>query len=401
MERFASGLTRHYYGKGDVVVYRLDRADAAPLTGRVFGAKVQMLVYGEAFWPTYTTGDNTGLVATDSMKNFIQRETLHFVGSDLRDTAGFSAHASSTGIRRSKACSCQPSRSRTSRWLPASDIRRRARNTRRRASSCGEASIVEAVSGLRGFRLLRLRGSAFRGFVRDEYTTLPDLANRPLHMWLDLDWQHTDPEHAFGDDQFTARARTLVREIFEAHESGSIQQVIHRIGTALLEDSADAVGGASRGAEPDVGYDCRARRARPLRGSEPTLRLLGPEAQTIVSRQPPGLSTHVLDTARGMPAAGIRIEVHRLDGNGRQLIATATTNAAGRTDTPLVGGRLEPGTYELTFGATDYFRSTGVPISDPPFLGEVVVRIGIADPTAHYHVPLLLSPYGYSTYRGS
>ena len=95
---------------------------------------------------------------------------------------------------------------------------------------------MEAVSGLRGFRLLRLRGSAFRGFVRDEYTTLPDLANRPLHMWLDLDWQHTDPEHAFGDDQFTARARTLVREIFEAHESGSIQQVIHRIGTALLED---------------------------------------------------------------------------------------------------------------------------------------------------------------------
>ena len=120
-----------------------------------------------------------------------------------------------------------------------------------------------------------------------------------------------------------------------------------------------------------------------------------------MSRQPAGLSTHVLDTSRGTPAAGIRIDVHRLDGNGRQLVATATTNAAGRTDAPLVGGRLEPGTYELTFGATDYFRSTGAAITDPPFLGEVVVRVGIADPTAHYHVPLLLSPYGYSTYRGS
>jgi urate oxidase len=86
MEQFASGWKRSYYGKGDVIVYRLNRDGAAGEGGSpVFGANVLMLVYGDAFWPTYTTGDNTGLVATDSMKNFIQRETLGFAGSDLED----------------------------------------------------------------------------------------------------------------------------------------------------------------------------------------------------------------------------------------------------------------------------------------------------------------------------
>src|SRR5262249_55511317 len=84
MERFASGWKLNYYGKGDVIVYRLNRDGAAPAgQSPVFGASVLMLVYGDVFWPTYTTGDNTGLVATDSMKNFIQRETLNFRGNDL------------------------------------------------------------------------------------------------------------------------------------------------------------------------------------------------------------------------------------------------------------------------------------------------------------------------------
>src|SRR6476619_1974596 len=84
MEQFASGWKRNYYGKGDVTVYRLNRDGKSPAGGSpVFGANVLMLLYGDAFWPTYTTGDNTGLVATDSMKNFIQRETLNFPGSDL------------------------------------------------------------------------------------------------------------------------------------------------------------------------------------------------------------------------------------------------------------------------------------------------------------------------------
>src|SRR4051795_6976446 len=86
MEQFASGWKRNYYGKGDVIVYRLNRDD-----GTVFGANVLMLVYGDAFWPTYTVGDNTGLVATDSMKNFIQRETLAYEGADLEEYCRFLA----------------------------------------------------------------------------------------------------------------------------------------------------------------------------------------------------------------------------------------------------------------------------------------------------------------------
>ena len=114
------------------------------------------------------------------------------------------------------------------------------------------------------------------------------------------------------------------------------------------------------------------------------------------------LSTHVLDTSLGMPAAGIIVELHVLKARERYLVATAVTNADGRTDAPLLSGdRIEVGIYELTFRAADYFRRAAVALSDPPFLGDIVIRVGIAEPTASYHVPLLLSPYGYSTYRGS
>jgi len=114
------------------------------------------------------------------------------------------------------------------------------------------------------------------------------------------------------------------------------------------------------------------------------------------------LSTHVLDTARGVPAAGVRVEVHLVRGDGRLRVASGTTNADGRTDAPLLSGdRLETGTYELTFHAGDYFRRAGIELPKPPFLDEVVIRVGIADATGSYHVPLLLAPYSYSTYRGA
>jgi 5-hydroxyisourate hydrolase len=114
------------------------------------------------------------------------------------------------------------------------------------------------------------------------------------------------------------------------------------------------------------------------------------------------LSTHVLDISRGKPAQNLIVHLHHFSSGERRHVKTTATNAGGRTDEPLLSGDLlEPGIYELTFHAGDYFRASGVELPDPPFLNEVVIRFGVADPTGDYHVPLLLSPYGYSTYRGS
>lgn len=114
------------------------------------------------------------------------------------------------------------------------------------------------------------------------------------------------------------------------------------------------------------------------------------------------LTTHVLDTARGVPAEGIRILLYRVSGTTRHKIAEAVTNADGRTDAPILGkDAFETGSYELIFQAGDYLRRTGQAGEAPLFLDEVPIRFGMADAGAHYHVPLLLSPYGYSTYRGS
>ena len=116
----------------------------------------------------------------------------------------------------------------------------------------------------------------------------------------------------------------------------------------------------------------------------------------------PRLSTHVLDTARGAPAAGVRVDVDLLREGNRSRVTSAITNADGRTEPPLVSGdRLPTGVYELTFHAGEYFQRVGVPLASPPFLDEIVIRVGIADATGNYHVPLLLAPYSYSTYRGS
>jgi 5-hydroxyisourate hydrolase len=114
------------------------------------------------------------------------------------------------------------------------------------------------------------------------------------------------------------------------------------------------------------------------------------------------LSTHVLDTSRGLPAAGVPVELHFLADGQRRLLATSVTNADGRTEAPLLAvERLEVGVYELTFRTREYLSRSGAALTEPPFLDEIVVRVGIADATGHYHVPLLLSPYGYSVYRGS
>lgn len=114
------------------------------------------------------------------------------------------------------------------------------------------------------------------------------------------------------------------------------------------------------------------------------------------------LSTHVLDTHAGRPAAGMAIELYELAGEHHHRIATAVSNVDGRTDQPLIAGRPLPmGRYELRFFVGDHFRSRGIEAGDPPFLDVVPLRFSVAEPEGHYHVPLLCSPWSYSTYRGS
>ena len=114
------------------------------------------------------------------------------------------------------------------------------------------------------------------------------------------------------------------------------------------------------------------------------------------------LTTHVLDTARGCPAEGVAIDLYRLSGGDRERLCSVVTNDDGRVDGPILAeGDFAIGSYELVFQAGDWLRASGAPVTEPAFLDEIVIRFGIADAQAHYHVPLLLSPYGYSTYRGS
>ncbi|HXZ10245.1 MAG TPA: hydroxyisourate hydrolase [Paraburkholderia sp.] len=114
------------------------------------------------------------------------------------------------------------------------------------------------------------------------------------------------------------------------------------------------------------------------------------------------LTTHVLDTANGRPGAGIKVELFALSGDSRRALKTTTTNSDGRCDEPLLeGGALVAGEYELVFHAGDYFAATGAKVPEPRFVDRVVLRFGVADAGAHWHVPLLVSPWSWSTYRGS
>lgn len=242
MERFASGRKQNYYGKADVIVYRLNRNGSAPEgCCPVFGANVKMLLYGDAFWPTYTTGDNTNLVATDSMKNFIQRETANFPGYDLESFCDFLArkfmatYPHTAGIQLSaKQVPYTGVAEGTVAFAPSGPDTASACVELRRNGDALES--MEASSGIHGFRLLRLGGSAFQGFLRDQYTTLPDIHNRPLHMWLDLDWDYVTPVAFLSQGQVAAGVRRMVHEVFHSFESGSIQQVIYQLGTKMLAE---------------------------------------------------------------------------------------------------------------------------------------------------------------------
>jgi 5-hydroxyisourate hydrolase len=114
------------------------------------------------------------------------------------------------------------------------------------------------------------------------------------------------------------------------------------------------------------------------------------------------LTTHVLDMANGCPAGGMRVSLYRLDAGAARLLKAIVLNADGRADSPLLeGAEHEPGCYRLVFAVAAYFAGRGTALSEPPFLDEVPLDFGIASADQHYHVPLLASPWAYSTYRGS
>ena len=114
------------------------------------------------------------------------------------------------------------------------------------------------------------------------------------------------------------------------------------------------------------------------------------------------LSTHVLDTAQGKPGAGVKVELYALVAAGRTLLKADVTNADGRCGAPLLeGAAMRAGRYELVFGAGDYFAAQGVALPEPRFIDQVVIAFGIADAAQNYHVPLVMTPWSYSTYRGS
>ena len=114
------------------------------------------------------------------------------------------------------------------------------------------------------------------------------------------------------------------------------------------------------------------------------------------------LTTHVLDIAHGKPGAGMALTLYRRVGERYEQLGSTVTNADGRCDAPLLEGEaLKKGRYRLVFSASAYFRACGLKLPEPPFVDEVVLDFGVADAKAHYHVPLLVSPWSYSTYRGS
>ena len=114
------------------------------------------------------------------------------------------------------------------------------------------------------------------------------------------------------------------------------------------------------------------------------------------------LSTHVLDVTQGKPGAGVALELYAVEAGGKKLLRSAVTNGDGRCDAPLLQGEeMRAGQYELVFAAGDYFAAQGAQLPEPRFVDRVTIAFGIADPAQNYHVPLVVSPWAYSTYRGS
>ena len=221
----------------EVAIYRLNR-DGQPQGGNpVFGTRVKILIYGDGFWHAYTQGDNTNLIATDSMKNFIQSEAMNFEEYDLESWCRFLADRFMSTYPQVQGAQVtaseipyQPLPEGSGAFTTGGPERAQA------AIEITRAGIVEIRSGIEGFRLVRLNGNAFAGFVRDKYTTLPDFQNRPLHISLDIEWTYSQSGAAFTGGRITRRMREIVRTLFARLESGSIHQILYQIGERVLAE---------------------------------------------------------------------------------------------------------------------------------------------------------------------
>jgi 2-oxo-4-hydroxy-4-carboxy-5-ureidoimidazoline decarboxylase len=225
----------------------------------------------------------------------------------------------------------------------------------------------------------------------------PDLANkavRPDTLTLESQAEQTSAGlDRLNNEEFDRfhRLNTAYREKFgipfiicvRRHTKDSIlREFERRLGNDAAQEHQTALGEISRIAALRLDQHVR-----------------GPDRLKVHGQ----LSTHVLDTYHGHPAAGVAVELFEIDvSGGARLLSRATTNADGRTDRPLIAEQPIPiSQYELRFAIGDYFVRRGTPLPDPPFLGIVPIRFAVAEPEAHYHVPLLATPWSYSTYRGS
>lgn len=240
------------YGKLNVAVYRtyarplrVSPIPESAFRGRdnaLLACHVDVDVYGKAFVAAYSEGDNRNVVATDTMKNFIHAMALEFDGATLEELAAFlgerflARYAQMTAVRlRARELAFVPLARTGVLFRRAGEDAALAETALRRGPRGTE--LTEQRSGLVGLGLVRLEGNGFAGFVRDEFTTLPDTSDRPLYLRLDAWWRYARPEDARGDGRYVAaeQARDLVADVFDGTDSRSIQHLLHAMAARLLE----------------------------------------------------------------------------------------------------------------------------------------------------------------------
>ena len=253
------------------------------------------------------------MVATDTMKNFILRESLAYEGGTLEGLLEHLGRGFLATYPVMEAVRMTGREHRFDRLSAASCSRASPATTRSRWSSSARTGSATTARGREDMRLLKVTGSSFTRFARDEYTTLPERVDRPLLIRMDVSWRYGDP----GADHVDPwEVREHVAATFDDFVSESIQHLVHEMGLRMLDTLAAARRGLLRGREPHARPGGRGRRPQALHRPVPRAGPDHPDDDAMSGR----LTTHVLDTARGRPAAGIPIELARLDGERREVL---------------------------------------------------------------------------------